>query len=302
MAFAFAANLLIAIAKLVGGLLSGSVAMLAEAGHSLADTVNQVFLWVSLSLGSKPADEHHPFGYGKERFFWAFLAATFIFVAGAVFSWGEGIRAFFSSGGDESFLIAYGVLGVALVAEGTSLVRGLRQTSEEARALDRTVSEHLRLTKDPTVKVVVLEDSAAVIGVLLAAAGIGLHQLTGDHRWDAAASVAIGFILAYVAYRLGRDNKDLLLGEAALPEERAAIRDAILAHDEVIEVFETLTMAVGPHKLLVTTRAGLRPGLDTAAINDVSGRIDAAVRAAVPDVDQFFLDPTGPERSTTADP
>ena len=296
MAFAFAANLLIAIAKLVGGLLSGSVAMLAEAGHSLADTVNQVFLWVSLSLGSKPADEHHPFGYGKERFFWAFLAATFIFVAGAVFSWGEGIRAFFTSGGDESFLIAYVVLGVALVAEGASLVRGLRQTSQEASALDRSVSEHLRLSKDPTVKVVVLEDSAAVVGVLLAASGIGLHQLTGDHRWDAVASVAIGFVLAYVAYRLGRDNKDLLLGEAALPEERAAIRDAILSHDEVIDLFETLTMAVGPHKLLVTTRAELRPDLDTAAINDVSGRIDAAVRAAVPDVDQFFLDPTGRER------
>src|SRR4051794_33730332 len=119
-AVAFVANLVIAIAKLVGGLLSGSVAMLAEASHSLADTANQVFLAVSLSLGSRPADEEHPFGYGKERFFWAFLAAAFIFVAGAVFSWGEGIRGFLADGGDESFAIAYAVLAVALVAEGIS--------------------------------------------------------------------------------------------------------------------------------------------------------------------------------------
>ena len=294
-AFAFAANLLIAIAKLVGGLISGSSAMLAEAGHSLADTVNQVFLWVSLSLGSRAPDDDHPFGYGKERFFWAFLAATFIFVAGAVFSWFEGMRAFFAEGGDESFMIAYVVLAVAFVAEGISLVRALRQTAAEAREFDRTIGEHLRLSKDPTVKVVVLEDSAAVIGVVLAAAGIGLHQLTGNPRWDAVGSIAIGCVLAYVAYRLGRDNKDLLLGEAALPEERAAIRRAILEHDEVVEVFETLTMAVGPHSLLVTTRAELRPDLDTSAVQDVCGRIEAAVRDAVPDVSQFFIDPTGRE-------
>lgn len=292
-AFALGANLLIAVAKLIGGLLSGSVAMLAEAGHSLADTVNQVFLWVSLSLGARPPDDDHPFGYGKERFFWAFLAATFIFVAGAVFSWGEGLRAFFGPGGDESFLIAYIVLGVAFVAEGVSLIRGLRQTADEARSLNRSVRQHLRLSKDPTVKVVVLEDSAAVIGVVLAATGIGLHQLTGAHQWDAVASIAIGCVLAYVAYRLGRDNKDLLLGEAALPDERAAIRRAILGHDEVVELFETLTMAVGPHALLVTSRAALREDLDTAEVQAVCGRIDASVREAVPDVTQFFIDPTG---------
>ncbi len=292
MALALAANLVIALAKFAGGLLSGSVALLAEAGHSLADTVNQVFLWVSLSLGARRPDDEHPFGYGKERFFWAFLAATFIFIAGAAFSWVEGVRALFGESRGESFLIAYVVLGVALVAEGTSLVRGLRQTASEARDHDRGLADHLRMSKDPTVKVVVLEDSAAVVGVLIAAVGVGLHQLTGDHRWDAFASIAIGCILAYVAYRLGRDNKDLLLGEAALPEERDAIRQAILEHEEVVEVFETLTMAVGPHSLLVAARAALREDLDTAAVQDVCGRIEDSVRQAAPDVDQFFIDPT----------
>jgi len=290
--FALAANLAIAIAKLVGGLISGSVAMLAEAGHSLADTVDQVFLGVSLSLGSRPADEDHPFGYGKERFFWAFLAAAFIFVAGAVFSWGEGLRALLGDGGDESFLIAYIVLAIALAAEGTSLLRALRQTGDEAARLHRSIREHLRRSKDPTVKVVVLEDSAAVIGILLAATGIGLHQLTGNHQWDAIASIAIGVLLAFVAYRLGRDNKDLLLGEAALPDERRVMRDVIEQHDEVVEVFELLTMATGPHSLLVAVRADLRDGLGTGEIEDLCARIEDAVREAVPDVSQFFFDPT----------
>ena len=297
-AFALAANLAIAIAKLVGGLLSGSVAMLAEAGHSLADSVNQVFLGVSLSLGRKPPDEDHPFGYGKERFFWAFLAAAFIFVAGAVFSIVEGVRAFLGGGGAESFGVAYAVLGVAALAEGTSLVRALRQSRAEALALGRGVREHLRLSKDPTVKVVVLEDGAAVVGLLLAAAGIGLHQLTGDHRWDAVASIAVGVLLAFVAYQLGHDTKELLLGEAAIPAEREAIRAAIDERPEVDEIVEVLTMAVGPHALLVAVRAVLRDGLRTDEIQQVCGRIEADVREAVPDVVQFFIDPTGRDDRT----
>ena len=299
-AFAFAANLVIALAKLVGGLISGSVAMLAEAGHSLADTVNQVFLGVSLSLGARPADSEHPFGYGKERFFWAFLAAAFIFVAGAVFSLGEGIRALWGQGGDESFLIAYVVLGVALVAEVTSLVRALQQTGREAREHGRSLREHLRATKDPTTKVVVLEDSAAVVGIVLAAGSIAIHQLTGNHRWDAVGSIAIGVLLAYVAYRLGRDTKDLLLGEAALPEDQDAMRRAILGHDEVVDVYELLTMAIGPHDLLVAVRAELRDDLDAAAVHQVCERVDRSVHDAVPDVRQFFIDPTPRRRGDPA--
>ena len=275
--FAFAANLVIACAKLVGGLISGSAAMLAEAGHSVADTVNQVFLRVSMTLGARPADEEHPFGYGKERFFWAFLAATFIFVAGAVFSWGEGVRALFASGGEESYLIAYVVLAVAFVAEGISLIRALRQVGREAAAEGRTRREHLRVTKDPTTKVVVLEDSAAVVGVVIAAAGIGLHELTGDHRFDGYASLLIGALLAFVAYRLGRDTKDLLLGEAALPEDRAAIRRAVERHEEVVEVYEVLTMSTGPRSLLVAVRAELAARLDSTDVHRTCTQIERDV-------------------------
>ena len=291
-AYAFGANLIIAVAKAVGGVLSGSVALLAEAAHSLADTMNQVFLFVSLHLGDRPADEEHPFGYGKERFFWAFLAAVFIFVAGAAFSFIEGTRALFAASGEESFLVSYIVLGVALVAEGTSLWRAIRQTSEEAREAGRGLREHLRLSKDPTTKVVVLEDSAAVTGIVFAAASIAMHQLTGAHQWDAVGSILIGFLLSYVAYRLGKDTKALLLGEAALPEERDAIRDAIVAQHEVTGVLELLTMALGPDHLLVAARADFDDDLNGREIEAVSARIEGAVREAVPAVKQFFLDPT----------
>ena len=266
--------------------------MLAEAGHSVADTVNQVFLRVSMTLGARPADEDHPFGYGKERFFWAFLAATFIFVAGAVFSWGEGIRTLFSEGGDESYLVAYVVLTVAFVAEGISLIRALREVRREAAAEGRTTREHLRMTKNPTTKVVVLEDSAAVVGVVIAAAGIGLHEMTGDHRFDAYASLLIGALLAFVAYRLGRDTKALLLGEAALPEDRAAIRRTVERHDEVAEVYEVLTMSTGPRSLLVAVRAELAAQLDATDVHRACTQIERDVREAVPEVDQFFIDPT----------
>lgn len=291
-AVAFGANLLVAVAKLIGGLIGGSVAMLAEAAHSLADTVNQVFLFVSLTMGARPPDEEHPFGYGKERFFWAFLAAVFIFVAGAVFSFIEGFRALFGSGGEESYLVSYVVLAVALCAEGTSLTRAVHQTRSEARAEGRGFAEHVRASKDPTLKVVLLEDTAAVIGIVLAATGIGLHELTGDHRWDALGSIAIGVLLSYVAYRLGRDTKGLLLGEAALPEDRDAIRDAVASHPDVEEVFQVLTMAVGPHSILAAVRASFPDDIEARDIEAAATRIETAARDAVPELGEFFLDPT----------
>ncbi len=289
---AMAANLVIAAAKLAGGLLSGSVAMLAEAAHSVGDTVNEVFLYVSLGLGAKPPDERHPFGYGKERFFWAFLAAVFIFVAGAVFSLIEGARAFVSPSEETDYVIAYVVLGVALISESASLAKAVKQVLGEARAAGRTLRQHLRLSKDPTVKVVVFEDTTAVVGVLVAAAAIGAHEATGDGRWDALGSIVIGGLLTFVAFRLGNDAKDLLIGSAALPSERAAILSAIEAHDQVERVLELLTMAVGPHALLVAVRADFRADVSSEQLELAASRIELDVRNAVPDVAHFFLDPT----------
>ena len=199
-----AANLLVALIKITAGVLTGSSAMLAEAAHSIADTLNQGFLLASLHQGDRPADADHPFGYGQERYFWSLLAAFGIFVAGAGFSVFEGILALSKSGRASDVFLAYGVLAAAGAAEGTSLARAFRQVRSEARQSQVTVIEHVRTSPDTTVKTAVFEDSAAIIGLVLAAAGLGLRQLTGSGAWDGGASIAIGGLLIVVAVRLGQ--------------------------------------------------------------------------------------------------
>src|SRR4051812_45350270 len=178
---ALAANAGIGVAKFVGGAISGSTAMLAEAAHSVADTTNQLFLLASLNLAEREPDANHPFGYGRERFFWPFMAAVFIFVSGALFSIYDGVHRMLSgaepSGGTG---VAFAVLAVAFVLEGSSLLRAARQTQEEARRQRRGFARHIRVSRDPTTKTVVFEDSAALLGILLAAAGLALTEVTGS--------------------------------------------------------------------------------------------------------------------------
>jgi cation diffusion facilitator family transporter len=290
---ALAANAGIGVAKFAGGLVSGSTAMLAEAAHSVADTTNQLLLLASLNLAEREPTAEHPFGYGKERFFWSFMAAIFIFISGSLFSIYEGVHRIVGGGGSEgSPAIAFAVLGLALVLEGSSLIRATRQTAGEAREKDRPLAHHVRVSRDPTTKTVVFEDSAAVVGVLFAAAGLGLTQITGSTVFDGAASVAIGLVLAVVAFGLGRDTKDLLIGEAALPEEREALARVFEECDGVDELVELLTMAIGPNSLLVAARFDLADDLDSDAVEDLADELDERLREAVPEVSQVFLDPT----------
>jgi cation diffusion facilitator family transporter len=298
---AFGANLSIAVAKLFAGLIGGSTAMLAEAAHSVADTMNQVFLLISLQLGDRPPDEDHPFGHGKERFFWALLAAVFIFVSGAVFSLVEGLRALLSSESVEvGYPLTYAVLGFSLLAEGYSLFRAVRQAGGEAAAAGKPLRVYLRESNDPTLRTVLFEDGAAVTGVLLALVGVGLHQLTGQAFWDAGASMAIGVLLAVVAFNLGRYTKGLLIGEAARPEQREAMRKAILAHPEVEAVLELLTMHLGPASLLVAVRVDLRDGISSQDVEQLSNRIDHDLRQVVGEVSQVFVDATPRQPSPAA--
>jgi cation diffusion facilitator family transporter len=289
---AMAANFAIAVAKLFAGLVGGSSAMLAEAAHSVADTMNQVFLLVSLSLGDRRPDEEHPFGYGKERFFWALLAAVFIFVSGAVFSLFEGFRTIVAGGEETAFLITYAVLGFSLVAEGVSLLRAISQVRGEASGAGKPLGTYLRESNDPTVRTVLYEDSAAVTGVVLALLGVGLHQLTGNRLWEGIASIAIGVLLVLVAYTLGRDTKHLLIGEAARPEQRDRLRAVITRHPEVEEVLELLTMYLGPTDLLVAVRLDLRDDLNGREVEELSNLIDRELREVDSTVSQVFLDAT----------
>jgi cation diffusion facilitator family transporter len=297
---ALAANLAIAAAKITAGLLGGSSAMLAEGAHSVADTTNQVFLLTSLRLSRKPPDDTHPFGYGKERFFWSLLAAVGIFVSGAVFSIYEGVHGLLSGESEVAgYLLSYAVLGVSFVAEGVSWLKAVRQLRGEAREAQRPIVEHVRLSSDPTVKTVFSEDTAALVGLVLAAAGLALHQITGQAFWDAAAAIAIGVLLAVVAYLLGRDTKEMLIGESAPAPLRDGIRTALADHPEVDRVVDVRTMLLGPEALLVAARLDMNDELGAAEVEDSTDAIAAALQERFPQVREVYLDVTSrPGRQT----
>jgi cation diffusion facilitator family transporter len=292
---ALGANLAIALAKAAAGLVSGSSSMLAEAAHSFADTLNQVFLLTSLWVSARPADREHPFGHGKAQFFWALLAAVGIFVAGSVFSIYEGVHTLLHGSESGGVLVSYVVLGVAFAAEGVSWLRAMQQMRREAHGQSRSLPQHVRASKDPTVKTVLAEDSAALIGLVLAAIGIGLHHLTGNAAWDGWAAIAIGVLLAVVAFLLGRDNSDLLIGEAAAPDLVVDVHDRLLAHEEVTTVVELLTMHLGPESVLLAVRLDLTDSLTARQVEEFSERADGELRSAHPEISQVFLDPTRPD-------
>jgi cation diffusion facilitator family transporter len=289
---ALAANAAIGVVKLAAGLVSGSSAMLAEAAHSVADTTNQLFLLGSLTFSEREPDEQHPFGYGKERFLWSFMASIFIFVSGALFSFYQGIHELLHGGEQGGYGWTYAALVAALLLEGTSLVRAMRQTRSDAKRAQRPVSRYVRSSRDPTTKTVVFEDSAAVIGVVIALIGVGLHQLTGEAAFDAIGAILIGALLACVAFVLWRDTRGLLIGEAALPEERERLHEVLERHPEVDDIVQLMTMAMGPDDLLVAARLDLPDDLDAERIEQLARELDAELREAVPAVKQVFIDPT----------
>ncbi|MFF8594733.1 cation diffusion facilitator family transporter [Streptomyces sp. NPDC015220] len=283
---ALAANLVIAVAKAVGGVVAHSPALLSEAAHSVADSFNEIFLLAALHRSRRPADRRHPFGYGKERFFWSLLAAVGIFVMGGCFSVFQGVEAL-RSGENEDFLgyvVGLIVLGVALLAEGASLLRALQQVRKQGGGLSAL--------RDPALRTVVAEDGTAVLGVTLAMLGMALHMITGQVVWEASASLAIGALLVYVAYRLGRDARDQLIGEAADPELSARIGNLLRAQPEIDSVEALFTMKMGLDSMLVAARIDLAPGLDSERVEEVSVRIKRSIAHTVPEADQIFLDVT----------
>ncbi|MGW0787832.1 cation diffusion facilitator family transporter [Streptomyces sp. NPDC002911] len=280
---ALAANLVIAVAKGVGGFLSGSPALLSEAAHSVADSVNEVFLLAALRRSRRPPDARHPFGYGKERYFWSLLAAVGIFVVGGCFSFLQGIEAL---GRDEQespegYTAGLIVLGVAFLAEGSSLVRALVQLRGQKGA-----------ARDPALRTVVAEDSTAVLGVLLAMAGMVLHLVTGDVVWEASASLGIGALLVYVAFRLGRDARDRLIGESADPRLRRGVEEFLSSQAEIDNVAALFTMGLGLDSVLVAARIDLTPGIDSEEVERVAVRIKRSIAGTWPEAEHVFLDIT----------
>jgi len=295
-----AANVFVGAIKLAAGIMVGSSAMLAEAAHSAADTLNQAFLLASLRWGERPADPKHPFGYGQERYFWSLLAAFGIFIAGAGFSFFEGLLAL-QRGSTESPLIAFVVLAAAGVAEGTSLVRVLIQFRGEARRDHVEVLEHVRSSPDTTVKATLFEDSAAMIGLALAALGLALRQVTGSPVWDGAASMAIGCLLVAVAVRLRLDSRSYLIGRAADPRDLETIRAEIENAPGVDALVDLRTMHLGPERLIVAAQVAFSDDISADRAEDVADDIDRRLSDRLPLVPHVFLDPTQtPSGSRTA--
>jgi cation diffusion facilitator family transporter len=286
-----AANVVVGLAKLAAGILSGSSAMLAEAAHSAADTLNQGFLLASLRQAERPADRDHPFGHGQERYFWSLLAAFGIFVAGGGFSIFEGLLALTRSH-HENPLVAYVTLAIAFAAEGTSLARAFWQVRREARRRHEEVLDHVKSSPDITVKVALFEDSAAVIGLVFAALGVGLSQLTGSTVWDGGASIAIGVLLVAVAVKLGMDSKELLIGRAADPQTERLIRAEIESRPGVNALLELSTMHMGPDSLIVAARVALDDRLGADQAEDLADEIDARLSERLPLQPHVFVDPT----------
>jgi cation diffusion facilitator family transporter len=285
---ALAANLLIAAAKAVGGLLAHSPALLSEAAHSVADTLNEVFLLAALRRSRRPADREHPFGYGKERFFWSLLAAVGIFVMGGCFSFFQGYEAL-RDGADETtrgYVIGLIVLALALLFEGASLLRAVHQVRKEGGFSREKL-------KDPALRTVVAEDGTAVFGVTLAMIGMALHMVTGQVAYEASASLAIGALLVYVAYRLGREAREQLIGQAADPERSDRIRELLAGQPEIDSVESLLTMQMGPDSTLVAARVDLMPGMDSERVEEVAVRIKREIADAVPEAaGRIYLDVT----------
>jgi len=286
------ANLAIAVAKAVAGVLSGSAAVLAEAAHSVADTLTEVLLFVALRRGSRPADEDHPFGHGKSAYLWALLAATGTLVLGAGFAVSQGIRTIMAGSQEQGhYAVAYVVLAISFVLEGTSLLRAVRQLRRGAAQYRVSVLRFLRRTPDTTVKAVTAEDSAALVGLVLAALGLGLTQLTGSPIPDGVASILIGVLLAVVAMLLVRTNVSLIVGQSPSARLRDGIREEIESLSDVTRVLEVMAMFLGPESLLVAARVDFAE----TSVTGLAASADEAerrLRARYPVITHVFLDPT----------
>jgi cation diffusion facilitator family transporter len=276
---AFAANAAIAIAKTVAAMLTGSASMVAESAHSWADTGNEVFLFVAERRAGKAPDSSHPLGYGRDAYVWSMFAAVGLFTVGAVLSIQHGISELASKGEATDPFVAYLVLGISFVLEAVSFVRALGQVRRSASELDRDVLDYALNTSDPTVRAVFFEDLAALAGILIAAAGILLHQLTGSEAWDAMGSIGVGLLLGVVAVVLIQQNRKFLIGEAVNPALRRGALHVLLEHPEITRVTYLHLEYVGPGQVFLVAAVDLEGNAPEDEIAERLRRLNEELQA-----------------------
>jgi cation diffusion facilitator family transporter len=300
---AFAANVAIAIAKFVAFSFTGAASMLAEAVHSVADTGNQALLFLGSARARRAPTEEHPFGFGRERYFWAFVVAVVLFTLGSLFAIGEGIEKLRTPHELESPIWALAVLAISIGLETFSFITARREAKELRRG--ESWLAFIRHTKNPELSVVLLEDLGALVGLAIAGLSVGLAVWTGDPRFDAAGSIAIGALLGAIAFVLAVEMKSLLIGEAASPADVAKLRTAMESAPSVARVIHLRTLHLGPDELLVASKVAFDPRLDFASLAKAIDEAERRMRAAVPAARLIFLEPDvdrGVTPPTAADP
>ncbi|WP_410653885.1 cation diffusion facilitator family transporter [Amycolatopsis sp. lyj-112] len=285
---ALVANAGIAIAKFTGFLITGSSSMLAESVHSLADTSNQGLLLLGQKTSQRKATRTHPFGFGRDRYFYSFIVALMLFSLGSVFALYEGIHKIGEPEALTSPFVAVGILVVAIGLECYSFYTAI-QESKKIKG-DAGWWAFIRQAKTPELPVVLLEDAGALLGLVFALAGVGLSVATGDPIWDGIGTVTIGLLLGIIAVILIIEMKSLLIGEGATETDHDTIVDE-LAAGKVERVIHIRTLYIGPDEMLVAAKLALVPGLDTAAVAQAIDDAEARVRAKVPTAKLIYLEP-----------
>lgn len=287
---AFFANLGIAASKVVAFVITGSAGMLAEAGHSLADTGNQALLMLGSKRAKRPADRAHPFGYGPERYFWSFVVALVLFSMGGLFALYEGIDKLRHPHELESPIVAFVVLLVAIALESYSL-RTAMQEAAHVKPAGKGWWWFIRNAKTPELPIVLLEDTGAEVGLLLALAGLGMAELTDEPRWDAVGSIGIGLLLVVIAMVLAVEMKELLIGEAADDEVLDAITKAIESAPSVTGLIHLRTMHLSPEALLVAAKIEYDRSLNMEQLAPAVDATEVAMRAATATELTIYIEP-----------
>ncbi len=286
------ANIVIGIAKLIGGLVSGSTGMLAEAAHSAADSVNEVFLAVSVYRGRQPPDPAHPLGHGRERFLWAFMAAIASFLIGGCLSIAMAIAELKTRHPLTGGLTAWIVLAVAFTADGTSWLQGMRQARRQAKEYKLSVWRYFLVSSDPVVRAVLVEDSAALIGLLVAATGLFLSEIFRTSVPDSLASLVIGLLLAVTAFGLARPFADFLVGRSVPPPLFEQLQ-AIVQEDEAVErILSLRAIYSGPEEVIVAAKVHPSAHLNIEKLMRAMDNLDHKIRLALPFVADVFIDIT----------
>jgi cation diffusion facilitator family transporter len=287
---AFFANLGIAVAKFAGFLITRSAGLLAESAHSLADTGNQALLMLGSKRGERPADSAHPFGYGPERYFWAFVVALVLFSMGGLFALYEGIDKLRHPHQVDNVVVAFVILLIAVGLESYSLRTAVKE-SNHVRPPGMSWITFIRTSKSPELPVVLLEDVGAELGLGFALIGLILAEVTGNPRWDAVGSIAIGVLLVAIAFILARETKPLLIGESASDSDLEMIQSALTGSVHVNSIIHLRTMHLGPDDLLLATKVDFDHSLTVEQLAHAIDEAEIAVRTAVPKTTTIYIEP-----------